>query len=196
MSNSISEQLRIYCGMHLDKAHAFLDLYDGKVIASHQFIAFGAAGLIVPKNDPKNKMAHTLTNTGDLMRARIVAIQNSTYHEAPSKFTPEELTALAGNVTRLARKKMPKSLGIKSIHLKLLVKTARHPGIVLCSLVDVFGADAVGLLISKRIVGREDEHVGLTTKHVPLYPLTQGLSLLNWCLNEIGLNGEQKWEKS
>ncbi len=196
MSNIINEQLRIYCGMRLDQVNAFLDLYEGRMMPPDRFAWFVRAGLIVPKADPKNKLAHTLTNIGDLMRARIIAIQNETYHQAPSKFTHEELAALSTNVTRLARKQLPKSMELKSIHLKALVKAARNPGIVLCSLVDVFGADSIGLLIAKKIIGRTDEHIELKTRHVPLYPLTQGLSLLNWCLNEIVLNGEQKWKKT
>lgn len=190
MSDLVTEQLRIYCGMSKVQADAFLSLYDGKIIHLNQFSAFVGAGLITRRKDPDNKLAHLVTNVGFLMLARIATIQKGTFSGVKPKFTPEELTALSENVTRMAQMTLPKTLGLRSAHLKALVTVARHPSIVLRSVISVHDADTVGLLMSKSMIGCTETHLDLSSKHLPLYVLTQGLSLLNWCLNDLKLKGE------
>jgi hypothetical protein len=191
MSNPmIEQQLKTYCGMSKTQADAFMALYQGKVIHFNQFLAFVGSGLATRQADPTNKLAHQLTESGLLMLARIASIEAGSFSVAPSKFTPEELTALSGNVTRLTRMKMPKMMGLRSAHLKALIAVARQPGIVLRSLLEVYDASTLGLLMSKSIIGRADEQADIKIKHMPLYPLMQGLSILNWCLNELELEVE------
>lgn len=143
----------------------------------------------VPGPTPKSQ-AHTVTNVGYLMLARIAEIRKGIYVGAEPNFTPPELEALSNNVTKLARAQLPRAHGLRSEHVKALVAVARSPGIVLRSLLQVYSPETVGLLIARDLVGCVDPGIDPASRYLPVHPLTGGLTILNWCLNQIRMEGE------
>lgn len=194
MSYEINIKLGLYCGLSESQAAALLKLHDGGKIHQNQFKSFVASGLVVAQKDQVNKQACTFTDTGSEIFSRMWAIQNrlGTFVPMESKFTPDELNALAQNAGRLARKALPKQLGLRAAHMKVLVEVGRHPGIVIGALLKNFGADEVGLLLARNLVGGSDDVLPSArgARYTSLHLETKALSLLNWCLNEIKLAGE------
>ncbi len=189
MSYFKNHQLSTYCGLNSEQAADFLKLYKGEIIHQNRFSGFVGGGLI-RRGPGTGKQAHTVTNIGFVVLDRIRLIQQGTFSAEKAEFLDEELSALSNNVTRLARLDMPKSYGLRSEHLKALIATARQPGIVVCALLNVYAADAVGLLISRDLVGSRDAAGETSAKHNPLYLYVKGQTLLTWCLDKVKLAGE------
>ena len=179
----INELVGLYCGMNAEQASEFLVMFVAdRKINQRRLMAFSAAGLVATKGDQVY-----MTPAGLTIKERILAIRNGTFLSAKPRFTTDELTALAENAGRLARKALPKARGLRSAHMKALAIVARHPGIVTGALLKNFSTADVGLLFSCSLIASTDIDFDQVIKYAPLSLTTQGLSLLNWCLNEIKL---------
>lgn len=194
--SEIENQLQTYCNMSLSQADALMQLYLGQHIHQNQFEAFIGAGLLMRRKDAKDKQAHIINQVGWFVLTRIRAIQGMTYMPAAPHFTSDELTALANNPGEMARMSLPKGMGLRSAHMKALTAVARHPGLMKGTLLRNFSMDVVVHLENRKLIELVGDEVPLASKYSPRYLSTQGLSVLNWCLNQIKLDDEEKWKKT
>lgn len=194
--SEIEHQLNTYCNMNDSQANALMKLYLGEHIHQNQFEAFVGAGLVMRRNDPKDKQAHIISQAGWLVLTRIRTIRMMTYVPSSPSFTADELVALANNPGKMARMSLPKGKGLRSAHMKALTAVARHPGLMKGTLLQNFSTDIISHLDNKLLIELVGGDVPPASKYSPRCLSTEGLSVLNWCLNQFKLDGEDKWEKS
>jgi hypothetical protein len=193
--SEIENQLLTYCNMNPSQADALMKLYLGEQIHQNQFEAFVGSGLIMRRNNPNDKQAHMINQAGWFALTRIKAIRGMTYAPEQPHFTTDELIALTKNPGAMARMSRPKGQGLRSAHMKALTAVARHPGLMKGTLLRNFSFDIVNHLDNRLLIELVGGDVPLASKYSPRRLSTQGLSMLNWCLNQIKLDGEDKWEK-
>lgn len=194
--SEIENLLQTYCNMNLSQADALVQLSLGKHIHQNQFEAFIGAGLVMRRPGPKGEQPHAINQVGLFVLTRVRAIQEKTYIPAKPRFMADELVALANNPGKMARMSLPKGQMLRSAHMKALTITARHPGLMKGTLLKNFSMDVISHLENRRLIELVGNEVPVSSKYSPRCLSTQGLSVLNWCLSQIGLDGEDKWGKA
>lgn len=132
-----NQYFEMYCGMWEERARSLLALEAGQHVHPATVALFFENGLVMP--DKK-----TLTIDGQTLARKVLNILAGNFMPPQSDYDDASWEKVNRTELRgLARRKMCKANGIKSIHLKALRAMVLHPGQCRNWLEHTYGADAL-----------------------------------------------------